>query len=123
MAKGSKDGQPESDWGLPPIPRRRVPVGVGSPSEPDPMPGAVRAFSPAVEERRLADKAHKRRWLGLVVIAFSQLLIVVDATIVNVALPALSADLELAHADRQWVVTAYSLAFGGLLLLGGRVAG
>ncbi len=122
MAKGSNDEQPESDWGLPPVPRKRVPVGVGSPTDPGPMPGAPVGVSPEVEERRLADKAHKRRWLGLVVIAFSQLLIVVDATIVNVALPALSEDLELAHADRQWVVTAYSLAFGGLLLLGGRVS-
>ncbi|HUR75333.1 MAG TPA: MFS transporter, partial [Sporichthya sp.] len=121
MTKRS-DERPEGDWGLPPVPQRRVPVGVGSAADPTPMPAAVREFPPEVEERRLAEKAHKRRWLGLVVIAFSQLLIVVDATIINVALPALSADLQLAHADRQWVVTAYSLAFGGLLLLGGRVA-
>ncbi len=56
------------------------------------------------------------------VIAVSQLMIVLDATIVNVALPAMAVDLEISEADRQWVVTAYTLAFGGLLLLGGRLA-
>src|SRR4051812_8748418 len=109
----------DGDWKLPPVPRRRVPVGVGVS---EPVPGVVHETPPEVNAFVDAKKAHNRRWLGLAVIAFSQLLIVVDATIVNVALPALSEDLELAHADRQWVVTAYTLAFGGLLLLGGRVA-
>ncbi|RZS87143.1 EmrB/QacA subfamily drug resistance transporter [Motilibacter rhizosphaerae] len=63
-----------------------------------------------------------RRWLALGVIAVAQLMIVLDATIVNIALPKASADLGISTADRQWMVTAYTLAFGGLLLLGGRIA-
>ncbi|WP_019877931.1 MFS transporter [Sporichthya polymorpha] len=124
MASRSHEERPTGDWGLPPVPPRRVPVGLDA----EPVPGAVSAngastTSPAAEAVRLEQKAHRRRWLGLLVLASSQLLIVVDGTIVNVALPALSADLELASADRQWVITAYSLAFGGLLLLCGRIAG
>ncbi|MEV0844716.1 MFS transporter [Streptomyces sp. NPDC049954] len=62
------------------------------------------------------------RWLILVVIGIAQLMVVLDATIVNIALPTAQRDLGFSDADRQWVVTAYSLAFGSLLLLGGRVA-
>ena len=63
-----------------------------------------------------------RRWLILVVVAVAQLMIIVDASIVNVALPSAEKALHISTADRQWVVTAYTLTFGGLLLLGGRVA-
>ena len=62
------------------------------------------------------------RWKALVVIAIAQLMVVLDASIVNIALPALQSDLGITDANRQWVVTGYTLAFGGLLLLGGRVA-
>ncbi|NED90859.1 MFS transporter, partial [Streptomyces sp. SID11233] len=62
------------------------------------------------------------RWLIMVFIAVAQLMVVLDATIVNIALPTAQLDLGFSDADRQWVVTAYSLAFGSLLLLGGRVA-
>ena len=62
------------------------------------------------------------RWRALVVIAIAQLMVVLDASIVNIALPSLQADLGITDANRQWVVTAYTLAFGGLLLLGGRIA-
>jgi EmrB/QacA subfamily drug resistance transporter len=62
------------------------------------------------------------RWLALAVIAVAQLLIVLDATVVNVALPTAQRELHISDADRQWMVTAYTLAFGGLLLLGGRIA-
>jgi MFS family permease len=62
------------------------------------------------------------RWKALIVIAISQLMVVLDASIVNIALPAMQADLGISDANRQWVVTAYTLAFGGLLLLGGRIA-
>jgi EmrB/QacA subfamily drug resistance transporter len=65
---------------------------------------------------------HPRRWIVLGVIAISQLMVVLDATIVNIALPSAQGDLGISDADRQWVVTAYTLAFGGLLLLGGRIA-
>ncbi|MGZ4485382.1 MAG: MFS transporter [Nocardioidaceae bacterium] len=63
-----------------------------------------------------------RRWLALAVIAVAQLMVVLDATIVNIALPSAQRDLGISDADRQWVITAYTLAFGGLLLLGGRIA-
>ncbi len=63
-----------------------------------------------------------RRWLALAVLAASQLMIVLDASIVNIALPSAQEDLGISNADRQWVVTAYTLAFGALLLLGGRIA-
>ncbi|MEV4824056.1 MFS transporter [Micromonospora sp. NPDC049274] len=65
---------------------------------------------------------HPRRWIALAVIAVSQLMVVLDATIVNIALPKAQADLGITDANRQWVITAYTLAFGGLLLLGGRIA-
>jgi EmrB/QacA subfamily drug resistance transporter len=60
--------------------------------------------------------------LALAVIAVSQLLIVLDATIVNIAMPTAQVALDISDADRQWMITAYTLAFGGLLLLGGRIA-
>jgi EmrB/QacA subfamily drug resistance transporter len=63
-----------------------------------------------------------RRWLILGVVCLGQLMVVLDATVVNIALPSAQSDLGFSNADRQWVVTAYSLAFGGLLLLGGRLA-
>ena len=62
------------------------------------------------------------RWRMLAVIAVAQLMVVLDGSIVNVALPHMQAALEISDASRQWVVTAYTLAFGGMLLLGGRVA-
>src|ERR1700723_399648 len=63
-----------------------------------------------------------RRWLILAVIALAQLMIVLDATVVNIALPSAQRSLHFTTVDRQWVVTAYALAFGSLLLLGGRLA-
>ncbi len=63
-----------------------------------------------------------KRWVALGVIAVAQLMIILDASIVNIALPSAQTDLGISDADRQWVVTAYTLAFGGLLLLGGRIA-
>lgn len=62
------------------------------------------------------------RWRMLAVIAVAQLMIVLDGSIVNVALPHMQEALDISDANRQWVVTAYTLAFGGMLLLGGRVA-
>ncbi|MFF3613740.1 MFS transporter [Streptomyces sp. NPDC002580] len=62
------------------------------------------------------------RWWALVIIALAQLMVVLDATIVNIALPSAQSDLGMSDGNRQWVITAYTLAFGGLLLLGGRVA-
>ena len=62
-----------------------------------------------------------RRWMVLVVVAIAQLMVVLDATIVNIALPSAQRALGFPNSDRQWVVTAYALAFGSLLLLGGRL--
>jgi len=62
-----------------------------------------------------------RRWLILVVVAIAQLMVVLDSTIVNIALPSAQHALGFPNSDRQWVVTAYALAFGSLLLVGGRI--
>jgi len=69
-----------------------------------------------------AAAADTRRWWVLGVVGLAQLMVVLDATIVNIALPTAQHDLGFSNADRQWVVTAYSLAFGSLLLLGGRLS-
>jgi EmrB/QacA subfamily drug resistance transporter len=70
-----------------------------------------------------AQERHKdHRWLALAVIGVAQLMIILDASIVTIALPHAQKALDISDADRQWVQTAYTLAFGGLLLLGGRVA-
>ncbi|MET9406972.1 MFS transporter [Streptomyces sp. NPDC002935] len=69
-----------------------------------------------------ASDAHSNRWKALVFIALAQLMVVLDATIVNIALPSAQQDLGISDGNRQWVVTAYALAFGGLLLFGGRIA-
>ena len=63
-----------------------------------------------------------QRWKALAFIAIAQLMVVLDATIVNIALPSAQTDLGISDGNRQWVITAYALAFGGLLLFGGRIA-
>jgi EmrB/QacA subfamily drug resistance transporter len=73
-------------------------------------------------EPRLDDLPDPRRFRALAVIAIAQLMIVLDATVVTIALPSAQKSLHLSVSDRQWVLTAYTLAFGGLLLLGGRIA-
>jgi EmrB/QacA subfamily drug resistance transporter len=65
---------------------------------------------------------HSRRWLVLAVLGIAQLMVVLDATIVNIALPSAQSDLGFSDDSRQWIITAYSLAFGSLLLLGGRIS-
>jgi EmrB/QacA subfamily drug resistance transporter len=65
---------------------------------------------------------HDRRWLVLAIFGIAQLMVVLDATIVNIALPSAQKALGFSNAERQWVVTAYALAFGSLLLLGGRLS-
>ena len=64
----------------------------------------------------------RRRWLILGVIALAQLMVVLDLTVMNIALPTIQGSLHFTEVDRQWMVTAYALAFGSLLLLGGRLA-
>jgi EmrB/QacA subfamily drug resistance transporter len=65
---------------------------------------------------------HARRWLILAMIGIAQLMVVLDATIVNIALPSAQDALGFSDGSRQWIVTAYALAFGSLLLLGGRLS-
>src|SRR5436309_3666980 len=63
----------------------------------------------------------RKRWLALYVLCAGVLMIVLDATIVNVALPSIKRDLEFSQSNLAWVVNAYLIAFGGLLLLAGRL--
>src|SRR4051812_8780393 len=63
-----------------------------------------------------------RRWSIIALLGIAQLMVVLDATVVNIALPSAQQALRFSDSDRQWIVTAYSLAFGSLLLLGGRIA-
>src|SRR5215472_16984830 len=63
-----------------------------------------------------------RKWLGLACISVAQLMVALDATVINIALPSAQHALGITDPQRQWVITAYTLAFGGLLILGGRVA-
>src|ERR1700742_588461 len=65
--------------------------------------------------------ASRRRWIALVVVCLGQLMMVVDATIVNVALPSIQHDLHFSQANLTWVVNAYLIAFGSFLLLAGRL--
>ncbi len=67
------------------------------------------------------DRSASRRWLILVVLGITQLMVALDATVINIALPRAQAALHFSAADRQWPITAYALAFGSLLLLGGRL--
>src|SRR5215218_9632880 len=64
---------------------------------------------------------HESRWGILATLCVAQMMVILDATIVNIALPSAQQDLGFSNDDRQWIVTAYSLAFGSLLLLGGKL--
>ncbi len=86
------------------------------------MSHSARAADETPAVRGAAEEPDPRRWLALAVLAASQLMVVLDASIVNIALPSAQDELGISNADRQWVVTAYTLAFGSLLLLGGRIA-
>src|ERR687887_1483152 len=68
-----------------------------------------------------ASAANRRRWIALVVLCAGQLMIVLDVTVVNVALPTIQRDLGFSQSSLAWVVNAYLLTFGGLMLLAGRL--
>jgi EmrB/QacA subfamily drug resistance transporter len=72
--------------------------------------------------RKMTNTADSRRWFILAVLGIAQLMVVLDATVVNIALPSAQQALHFSNDQRQWIVTAYSLAFGGLVLLGGKLA-
>ena len=90
---------------------------------PTPVSGGMHRMSSitssASDQRRASPD--DRRWLILIVVSIAQLMVVLDSTVVNIALPSAQRDLGFGNSERQWVVTAYALAFGSLLLLGGRV--
>ncbi|WP_111766836.1 MFS transporter [Nakamurella deserti] len=73
-------------------------------------------------DAEIAATAHRRRWWVLGVAGLAQLIVVLDATIVNIALPTAQASLGFSNDNRQWLITGYALAFGALLLIGGRLS-
>src|ERR687883_1350987 len=75
-----------------------------------------------VTEATATERSDRRRWLALAVIVAAQFMVVLDVAIVNVALPSIRTDLHFSQESLQWVITAYSILFGGVLLLGGRLA-
>src|ERR1700751_1791815 len=77
------------------------------------------SVTPVAGGQRPAENDH--RWLVLVIVAVAPLMVVLDSTVVNIALPSAQRALGFPNGDRQWVVTAYALAFGSLLLVGGRL--
>ena len=84
---------------------------------------SIRSLAPDTlrEDIRLTITDTRRRWLALIVLCLGVLMIVLDTTIVNVALPSIKQDLRFSEASLVWVVNAYMLTFGGFLLLGGRL--
>ncbi|MEU8633066.1 MFS transporter [Amycolatopsis sp. NPDC048633] len=79
-------------------------------------------MSSALSQPATTAAADRRRWWGLIVLAVAQLMLLLDATVVNVALAPIQQDLPFSHVGLSWVVNGYTLPFGGLLLLGGRIA-
>src|SRR6266704_1376950 len=76
---------------------------------------------PIATDRPAAPASDRRRWMALYVLCVGMLMIVLDATVVNVALPTIQGDLGFSQSNLAWVVNAYLIAFGGLLLLAGRI--
>jgi EmrB/QacA subfamily drug resistance transporter len=85
-------------------------------------PMSAEIVAQATDERGREDSADSRRWLALAVIVAAQFMVVLDVAIVNVALPSIKTDLNFSQESLQWVITAYAIVFGGVLLLGGRLA-
>src|SRR5580700_5510434 len=97
-------------------PRRRGGTSAAQSAPGPSLPG------PATPAAAASPELGRRRWLILTVIGVAQLMVVLDATIVNIALPSAQRALGFSTTDRQWIITAYALAFGGLLLVGGRLS-
>src|SRR5881398_3271533 len=79
-------------------------------------------MSAAIVTHEAVGEQDRRRWFALAVIVAAQFMVVLDIAIVNVALPSIKTDLHFSQESLQWVITAYSIFFGGVLLLGGRLA-
>src|SRR6186997_173592 len=73
-------------------------------------------------ETPMSQLENRRRWIGLALIVVAQFMVVLDVAIVNVALPSIKTDLNFSQESLQWIITAYAIIFGGVLLLGGRLA-
>ena len=69
-----------------------------------------------------AENTDRRRWIVLALLVAAQFMVVLDIAIVNVALPSIKTDLHFSQVSLQWVITAYSILFGGVLMLGGRLS-
>ncbi|MFD6452654.1 MFS transporter [Nocardia sp. NPDC060220] len=78
--------------------------------------------STEIETKHVDSQQSSMRWWALVVLSAAQLMVVLDATVITIALPYAQRDLGISDGDKQWALTAYTLIFGGLLLLGGRMA-
>src|SRR6187399_79121 len=79
-------------------------------------------MSAAIVTHEAVGEQDRRRWFALALIVTAQFMVVLDVAIVNVALPSIKTDLHFSQESLQWVITAYSIFFGGFLLLGGRLA-
>src|SRR5881392_2944119 len=79
-------------------------------------------MSAAIVTHEAVGEQDRRRWWALALIVTAQFMVVLDISIVNVALPSIKTDLNFSQESLQWVITAYSIFFGGFLLLGGRLA-
>src|SRR5262245_64412046 len=94
--------------------------GPGSPLFPRPSPGVQMSATASVPDISSRPQSDTNRWIVLVIACLAQFMVVLDATIVNVALPSIQHGLHFSAGSLQWVVNAYTLVFGGFLLLGGR---
>src|SRR5438045_6442720 len=79
-------------------------------------------MSAAIVTHEAVGEQDRRRWFALALIVAAQFMVVLDVAIVNVALPSIKTDLHFSQESLQWVITAYAIFFGGVLLLGGRLA-
>jgi EmrB/QacA subfamily drug resistance transporter len=95
---------------------------LAAPPAPTPAAPTPAAPSAAAPSAAVGAEPGNRRWLILAVIGLAQLMVVLDATIVNIALPSAQRALGFSATNREWVITAYALAFGGLLVVGGRLS-
>src|ERR1700719_1668201 len=96
----------------------------GGPAQADTLPaaaGPARADTVPAGAPEPSSSAERRRWLALAVLCLGQLMMVLDATIVNVALPSIQHDLHFTQSNLTWVIDGYLITFGGFLLLAGRV--
>src|SRR4051795_7506121 len=82
----------------------------------------TRMSAQSIETASDIREGDRRRWVILSVLVLAQFMVVLDVAIVNVALPTIKNDLHFSEGGLQWVITAYAIVFGGVLLLGGRMA-